>query len=299
MRRERIDDSGRRWLEVPSPWSGFNGRLRALCRTDESASDVLRAIGTGDTGRPYIVEDDTYRELHFTRFASQSAMLIAEPTELVSGYTRKMMAFLLFAPRPHRILMIGLGGGSLAKYCYQHLPGAFITVVEPDPDVLALRDQFCIPPDDFRFQVVQADGAEFVERGAEHFDVILVDGYDHLGIAPSLESAAFYSGLARLLSPHGVVVMNLLGDAWRLANHARLAQGALNAQLVLVPMIEDTNTLLFGLREPALQSMPDGMESAARRLKRALKLDFPYFLKRINEGALLRQASGRLPLSEK
>ena len=242
MRRERIDDAGRRWLEVSRPWSGFKGRLRALCRTDESTADVLRAIGTGDSGRPYIVEDDTYRELHFTRFASQSAMLIAAPTELVSGYTRKMMAFLLFAPRPHRILMIGLGGGSLAKYCYRHVPSASITVVEPDPDVLALRDQFCIPPDDSRFRVVQADGAEFVEQVADQFDVILVDAFDRLGIAPSLENSDFYSGLARSLAPHGVVVMNLLGDAWRLASHAKLAQGALDAQLVLVQMKEDENT---------------------------------------------------------
>jgi hypothetical protein len=86
--------------------------------------------------------------------------------------------------------------------------------------------------------------------------------------------------------------MNLLGDVHRLAAHARLAQRALDAELVLVPMTTSDNQLLFGLRQPALQSAPGSMESAAHRLQRALKLDFPHFLRRISDGARLRAGAG-------
>ena len=49
-------------------------------------------------------------------------MSLDEPDALVTAYTRKMMAFLLFNPAPKRIAMVGLGGGSLAKFCYRNLP---------------------------------------------------------------------------------------------------------------------------------------------------------------------------------
>jgi len=52
-----------------------------------------------------------------------------DPYALCLAYTRKMMAFLLFNSQPRRILQLGLGGGSLAKFCYKHLPDASITAV--------------------------------------------------------------------------------------------------------------------------------------------------------------------------
>ncbi len=287
MTMEFIDSTNRRWLDTRSPWRAHKVRLRALCRPGESAADALRAIGSGDSGRPYILEDREFRELHFTRYASQSSMRIADPTELVSAYTRKMMAFLLFVPRPRRILMIGLGGGSLAKYCYRYLPAASIVVVEPDAEVIALRGEFCIPPDDDRFSVVQADGAEFMSRTTGEFDVVLIDAFDAHGIARTLESEAFYASLARRLARHGSMVMNFWGDVQRLAAHTRFAQAVLDTPLVLVPVEFDSNVLLFALGQPKLQSAPDTLDSAARRLERALKLDFTRYLRRITEGTMV------------
>jgi spermidine synthase len=273
MTLERFDGANRRWLDTCSPWRAHKVRLRALCRPGESAADALNAIGAGDSGRPYILEDSEYRELHFTRNASQSSMLIADPTELV--------------PRPKRILMIGLGGGSLAKYCYRHLPAASIVVVEPNAEVIALRGEFHIPPDDDRFSVVQADGAEFMSRTAEAFDVVLIDAFDTHGIARTLESEAFYASLARRLAPHGSMVMNFWGDVQRLAAHTRFAQALLDTPLVLVPVEYDSNVLLFALGQPRLQSAPDTLASAAKRLERALKMNFTRYLRRISEGTMV------------
>ena len=105
--------------------------------------------------------------LYFDARGVQSTMLRRDPYALALGYTRTMMGFLLFQPFPRRISMIGLGGGSLAKYCYRHLPDTTITAVEINPDVIALRDQFHVPRDDERFRVVCADGAQYVS-GPDH-----------------------------------------------------------------------------------------------------------------------------------
>src|SRR3546814_9997105 len=68
----------------------------------------------------------------------QSIMSIDDPDRLMLDYTRQMMGFLLFNPSPQTIEMIGLGGGSLAKYCYKYLPDVSITAVEIDPEVIAV-----------------------------------------------------------------------------------------------------------------------------------------------------------------
>ena len=53
--------------------------------------------------------------LHVGGEAIQSAMRMDDPFALELDYTRCMMAFLLFHPQPRRALMIGLGGGSIAR----------------------------------------------------------------------------------------------------------------------------------------------------------------------------------------
>jgi spermidine synthase len=72
------------------------------------------------------------RTLHVGGEAIQSSMRIAEPYALALDYTRCMMAFLLFHPEPREALMIGLGGGSLAKFFHRRLRSTRVRVVELD-----------------------------------------------------------------------------------------------------------------------------------------------------------------------
>ncbi|HEX5364682.1 MAG TPA: transferase [Gallionella sp.] len=160
-------------------------------------------------GTPYLKERDGILSLHFNTSSIQSEMSIDAPDELVIPYTRDMMSFLLLEPSPKRIAMIGLGGGSLAKYCYRHLPQADITVVEISPDVIALRNEFAIPPDDERFSVLLGDGAAFVRDAGKPFDVLIVDGFDEGGLPAELGSQQFYDDCFSSLTGTGLMVANL------------------------------------------------------------------------------------------
>jgi spermidine synthase len=53
--------------------------------------------------------------LSFTPSLMQSSMRLNAPYELVRKYTRAMMHFLLLHPAPRRLLVVGLGGGSMLK----------------------------------------------------------------------------------------------------------------------------------------------------------------------------------------
>lgn len=172
-------------------------------------------------GRPFAFSHADMRTLHFDERFIQSAMRISDPVSLLLGYTRAMMGFLLFNPRPRHIILIGLGGGSLAKYCFRNLPDARITVLELNRDVIALRNEFMIPNDDMRFRVVHTDALAYLATTDESADVILHDGFDADGLAPSLSTETFYRLCFAALEPEGVLVSNLWGDAGDLASVMR------------------------------------------------------------------------------
>src|SRR5215207_4726364 len=94
------------------------------------------------------------RSLHVGGEAIQSSMKIGEPFALALDYTRCMMAFLLFHPEPEETLMIGLGGGSLAKFFHRQLRRTRVRAVELDPRIVtAARQHFALPPNDARLKV--------------------------------------------------------------------------------------------------------------------------------------------------
>lgn len=164
-------------------------------------------------GRPFVFDDGDIRTLHFDERIVQSAMRLSAPDELLVHYTRAMTGFRLFHPAPRHILMIGLGGGSLLKYCYRNLPSTQLTVLEVDADVIALRAQFMIPPDDARLQVLHQDARAYVgAKAAASTDIILLDGFDINGAAEGLCSDEFLHDCYRVLRDGGMLVMNMADD---------------------------------------------------------------------------------------
>jgi spermidine synthase len=287
------------WLEFESPWSCQPGKVRVLRSAEGVSRDELAKRAWRDQlTQPYIFETLFERRMHFTNQATQSAMLFSDPDALISQYTRKMMAFLLFNPDPDRMLMIGLGGGSLAKFCYRHLPRSHITVVEINEDVIAMREEFCVPKDDDRFRVVHDDGARFLERLEEQIDVLLIDAFDADGIALSLANSDFYSCAARQLTEKGMLVMNFWGPCERYVDNLAQARAAFGDSLLLVPVAGDANVLLFAFKQAPPQAITDELEALAQRLQMRLMLDFPRYLRRICQGISLSdpQASAELQI---
>ena len=170
-----------------------------------------------DPAAPTVDTHGDRRTLAFGNGAVQSEMRLSQPWALVLAYCRAMMCFALFVPRPRHIVMVGLGGGSLAKFCYRYLPAAHITVIELRADVIALRTQFGVPPDDARFRVIHADAIAYLAASPACADVLVLDGFDATGLPPGLGSAAFYGDCARTLRDGGVLVANLVNydPAWQ------------------------------------------------------------------------------------
>ena len=94
-------------------------------------------------------------------------------------------------------------------------------MVEINPQVIALRRDFCVPDDDARFEVLQADGTAIVAASGNRVDVLLVDGVDDADQPAALCTHRFYDDCFSALAPGGVLAANLHADD---ANHALWAE---------------------------------------------------------------------------
>ena len=207
--------------------------------------------------RPFVFDDGAARSLHFSQRELQSRMRMHKPWRLDVDYTRTMMGFLLLQPAPAHIGMVGLGGGSLAKFCHRQLAASKMTVLEINPHVIALRREFQVPDDDERFQVIAADGAAWLHSETPAFDVLLIDGFDHDGQPAALCSQRFYDDCFAALAADGVLVVNLHYDhpdyPLLVARISRSFSG--NAVEVLAE--EESNSIVFASRGKAIS--PRGM----------------------------------------
>ena len=163
----------------------------------------------GEPRKPYVRRHDGLVSLQFVRRQTQSRMVDGDADRLLIDYTRTMFATLLWQPAPAVLGLVGLGGGSQAKFAYRHLPDTRIVAVENNPHVVALRGEFGIPDDDERLAVVVDDGFRFVDARPGSFDVLLVDGYDAQGIPAELSTQAFYDACRDALTGTGVMTCNL------------------------------------------------------------------------------------------
>lgn len=225
-------------------------------------------------GKPYLIERDGMLTLQFDGLSLQSEMSIDDPDELVFSYTRAMMSFLLIEPTPKKIVMIGLGGGSLAKYCYRYLPQAEIVVVEINPDVIALRNEFAIPADDARFKIVLGDGATFVKEKTGLCDVLMVDGFDASGLPDELCSQTFYDDCVATLSDDGIMVANLWGrSGLDLALLTRI-ESSFDSKPIVVSADDSPNKIVIAAKNRESAFSPARIKQHISTLSRSHPLDF-------------------------
>lgn len=270
-----------RLLAIESPIRNANLMLRLLEPAESCHEKLRERVYSGSYDKPFIVDNGRRRFLHFDFGAIQSAMELGNPQRLALAYTRKMMAFLLFNRTPKRILLLGLGGGSLAKFCYGNLPDASLTAVELSQDVIALRNEFGIPADNHRFRVIHDDGAAYISEPTHCKDVILADACDRRGIAADLASVEFYRNARNRLSTDGVFVVNVCGDKDSNAAHLTKLGCAFDGELLSLQVQQDSNVIVFGFKGHRPDLCREQLEARAGALKQQFGLDFPRYARDI------------------
>lgn len=153
-------------------------------------------------------DDELFRYLVLDR-TFHAIMWKSDPVSLFLPYSQLMVASLALVPEPKRGLILGHGGGSLAKWLAERWPDLELDVVEFDPTVVRMAEKYFAyrPPPGHHVHV--RDARVFLRQSPYAYDVIWVDVFARHMIPFHVTTTEFFAELREHLSPEGVVAVNL------------------------------------------------------------------------------------------
>jgi len=200
--------------------------------------------------------------------AMQSVIDLEHPERLQLGNLEHLMAIQLFLPPPRRILLLGTAAGSLLHYLRHHHPGAEITAVDIDQDLVEqmLARGYLEPPDD-RLAYVYADAREFIAREHSGYDLVLVDIFTGAQSPRWLGEREVLEHLRRLLGARGAVGFNLLiGSDHDFRQFYRGLRRVFDGKTLCLPVAGFENTICYAFRaSPPARDLGGWTEQADRR----------------------------------
>jgi spermidine synthase len=201
--------------------------LALLAAPDARANDLIdgqiRAdmLKRGD-GRIAHIETE-YNDIFITKSRNQLTMSfqlkgydytesvanLTDPDDLPVRYTQVMTLGVAYPPEVKKVLMIGLGGGSISSYLGRYMPEATIDTVEIDPGVVTAAKKYFGMIETPRVRYHEGDGRVFLNRRKDTYDLILVDAF-HGGYVPfHLLTREFYTLVKAHLAPGGAAAFNV------------------------------------------------------------------------------------------
>ena len=142
---------------------------------------------------------------------NQSCLDVRRPERMVLDYTRMMMAALLFGPAPQRILVVGLGGGTLPMALTAIYPEAQLDAVEIDPAVVKVAKRHFGFAESERLQVHLEDARVFTRRAVaagRSYDLIMLDAFGADYIPEHLMTREYLADTKALLAHGGALAAN-------------------------------------------------------------------------------------------
>jgi spermidine synthase len=137
---------------------------------------------------------------------------LKDPDAMPVSYTRIMPVALAYPEAPKRILMIGLGAGSISTYLARAMPDAQIDVAELDPGVIAAGKKYFGLLETDKVRLIESDGRVYLNRHKDLYDVILLDAFRELGVPFHLLTREFCALAKEHLAPGGAVASNVVAN---------------------------------------------------------------------------------------
>jgi predicted membrane-bound spermidine synthase len=142
----------------------------------------------------------------------ESIVDLKDPDAMPVPYDRTMPVALAYLQTAKRILMIGLGAGSISTYLGRAMPDAQIDVVELDPGVIAAGKQYFGLQETDRVRFIASDGRVYLNRHNDLYDLILLDAFRELGIPFQMLTREFYALVKEHLAPGGAMASNVAAN---------------------------------------------------------------------------------------
>lgn len=226
-------------------------------------------------GPVIVTEEDGLRILQFARGgARQSVVKPGDPAHLELPYASVAFTGLALCGEPRRVLVVGLGGGTLPMFLHHYYPQAEIDAVDIDPEVVHVARTFFDFRDDARLRAHVGDGRAFIEQTRQPYDLIFLDAYGADSVPPHLATEEFLRAVRRALKPGGVVVGNLWDRHYNVLYDAMVrTYQEVFADLYVLTVRAAGNRIVLAL--PRRQNLSrDELATRARRVSEAKQFRF-------------------------
>ncbi|MDF0376727.1 polyamine aminopropyltransferase [Methylophilus sp. YYY-1] len=229
-----------------------------------------------------VTEMDGVRSMHLGSPTIQSSMSVKDPYALVLAYSWGALSSLLFKPAARKLLLVGLGGGSIAKYVWKYCPQIKQTVVELNPQVIQVaRSHFFVPDDDARLQIIEGDGIAYLQQHPGSVDWLMMDAFGSNGLPPDFCTQAFFDDCADALTPDGLFTINLWGSDKKFDIYMQRMEQTFDQRVLMMPTGKPGNIIVFGFK--AELPIPD-LATLRKRSQDAMqthRINFPDLIDRL------------------
>jgi len=165
--------------------------------------------------RPHLTQSEAI--LKTVKGKNKKSKKVVDIFTLASTYHGIMVGSLgLYLSAPIKILVIGLGGGSLPNYIHSIFPLSNVHVVELDAAIVRVaQDQFCFTLGD-RLTVTTSCGLEYMKETAEKYHIVMLDvDSKDISSGMSCPPASFITpeslnAVYSCLESNGMFVLNLV-----------------------------------------------------------------------------------------
>jgi spermidine synthase len=247
---------------------------------------ISRAVHKGMTGEESVdvSEMDGVRSLYLGSETVQSAMRVKAPYDLELAYSRGMMMFLLFMKQPKDVLMIGLGGGSVAKYIHYFLTEMQTRVVEINPRIIQVaRSHFYLPDDDDRLEVIEGDGVVYLQENNATADVLLLDIFDSQGVPSEMYNQTFFDTCEASLRLDGMMAVNLWGSDKNFDIYLQRIEQSFHDRVLVLRTGRPGNIVVFGFKRPPRDLRWSTLRVRAKALQENHKIEFLEFVEKLKD----------------
>jgi len=192
---------------------GAAAAVLALCLFAQPAYATERILLERDSPyhRLYVTEDESYRWLRSDN-VWHTQMLLKDPHGRGLPYSDYVDLAFLFHPEIRRVLVIGLGGGTIPKRFVRDYPQVKVEAVEIDPDVIKIAARYFDIHAGPRLAIHEADGRIFLRRSKEKWDLIVLDAYYADTVPFFLTTREFFQMVRDHLNPGGVLANNVVSS---------------------------------------------------------------------------------------
>ncbi len=183
---------------------------------------------------------------------NQTCVMVNERERLVFDYTRMSFAGLLLKPDPQRILVIGLGGGSIPLTFSDLFPEAQIDIVEIDEAVVSVAEEFFFFEETPNMRVFVDDGRPFIKRAGlrgDVYDYIVLDAFSGDYIPEHMLTREFLEEVQAVMSDDSVVVANTFSTS-RLYDHESVTYQRVFGEFFNFKLPTSGNRIIIAQLEP-------------------------------------------------